>query len=672
MSSVNIHTLLLCKIFYDCVSQTGPSGVQQRVLEELMLTRWDSDSPPLLSHSSSNSPTIVIQDSSDSERELTPDVNNSIMPSVLSEEAVETATTVAQSGATETTPSPVTTELTSIVHVDKSETAQTSTLPASSNSTQGIQHGQSVSTVTTERHDQMDLASTPRSAVSIIPVSLATKECGQAISASVESTLKEALFDGDLRGFGSVESCPEVSSSSAAAALEKSATPTRLNDEVSSTSGNGDPSEPTTLPSNTTVTGQQNLEPLSQEASPQEQPGTAANTANVDDDDFEISLYADDGAASLGSEGTPTSVILNRGLGESDKNVEKQSTKVEELKRKGHRSGSDRDSHAHHRKDGKSRHHAGEGGTRRRTSEKDEERRHHRHSRRRSRSRSNPRSRSHRYECRTTRDSSRSRRYSREKRRTRSRSMFSQSSSDSDNEASIRVRSAVLSKDDRTQRKIDHDERERDAHRRERKRQKRRESQSPRRPLPSHRRGEHDYERQSPQYERSDRFRLYSDDSWTEQHQISSAHGRSSEYSVSSRHGRQRKPNQKGVQPSRDSPGRMSFSDEESQESRVCDETKELAQELSEVDRQIQDNKKELLKSMLRRERLELLQKSLHSEDHSMSGATSALQKSAAATTKTTSEMERELVMLNRAITDGKKQLLRVLKRVEEDQLDMD
>lgn len=116
----------------------------------------------------------------------------------------------------------------------------------------------------------------------------------------------------------------------------------------------------------------------------------------------------------------------------------------------------------------------------------------------------------------------------------------------------------------------------------------------------------------------------------------------------------------------------MSFSDEESQESRVCDETKELAQELSEVDRQIQDNKKELLKSMLRRERLELLQKSLHSEDHSMSGATSALQKSAAATTKTTSEMERELVMLNRAITDGKKQLLRVLKRVEEDQLDMD
>jgi hypothetical protein len=97
-----------------------------------------------------------------------------------------------------------------------------------------------------------------------------------------------------------------------------------------------------------------------------------------------------------------------------------------------------------------------------------------------------------------------------------------------------------------------------------------------------------------------------------------------------------------------------------------------LSLELNEVDRQIQGNKKELLKSMLRKERLELLQKNLHGGESSVADSSTMLRKSTdVAGVKTTSEMEKELELLNRAITDGKKQLLRVMKKMEEEQIEM-
>ena len=123
-------------------------------------------------------------------------------------------------------------------------------------------------------------------------------------------------------------------------------------------------------------------------------------------------------------------------------------------------------------------------------------------------------------------------------------------------------------------------------------------------------------------------------------------------------------------------------SGEEKRTSHSSNKTEKLAEELGEVERQIQDNKKELLKSMLRKERLELLQRNLRGESSLTSGDVLTTSEGSGpddtksckhdVTKKTTNEMERELELLNRAIVDGKKQLLRVMKKVEEDQLDDD
>lgn len=209
----------------------------------------------------------------------------------------------------------------------------------------------------------------------------------------------------------------------------------------------------------------------------------------------------------------------------------------------------------------------------------------------------------------------------------------------------------------------DKEEREhRSRHRHERQMRKRSESRSPHRCISSHYRGEHDYERRTSNYDREHRSRgrLYSDDVWSEEQHSQQVHS-SSKSVRHSTHSSQGKMKQRNV-----------HLDEEKQKSKVSNKTKLLAQELSEVDRQIQDNKKELLKSMLRKERLELLQKNLHGGETTVVDASSVLQKPIdVGAVKTTSEMKKEMELLNRAIVDGKKQLLRVMKKMEEEQIEM-
>jgi len=107
---------------------------------------------------------------------------------------------------------------------------------------------------------------------------------------------------------------------------------------------------------------------------------------------------------------------------------------------------------------------------------------------------------------------------------------------------------------------------------------------------------------------------------------------------------------------------------------------KKLAQELNDLDVEIKENKKELLKSLLRRERLELLHRSLgggqlHSDRGQSAQEHVHIEQMHVETglglsnysSTSTGEMVQELSNLDQAIMDGKKQLLRVLKRMEEE-----
>lgn len=107
---------------------------------------------------------------------------------------------------------------------------------------------------------------------------------------------------------------------------------------------------------------------------------------------------------------------------------------------------------------------------------------------------------------------------------------------------------------------------------------------------------------------------------------------------------------------------------------------KKLAQELNDLDVEIKENKSELLKSLLRRERLELLHRSLRGEQLHSDRSQSAQeevhveqmhvetgQEWSNYSSTSTGEMVQELSNLDQAIMDGKKQLLRVLKRMEEE-----
>ena len=90
---------------------------------------------------------------------------------------------------------------------------------------------------------------------------------------------------------------------------------------------------------------------------------------------------------------------------------------------------------------------------------------------------------------------------------------------------------------------------------------------------------------------------------------------------------------------------------------------------MSELDAEIKENKKKLLKSLLHRERLELLHRSLHEEQLSsnMGPSTHEIEPVSISPSTPTVEIVRELSYLDRAIIDGKKQLLRVMKKMEEE-----
>lgn len=111
----------------------------------------------------------------------------------------------------------------------------------------------------------------------------------------------------------------------------------------------------------------------------------------------------------------------------------------------------------------------------------------------------------------------------------------------------------------------------------------------------------------------------------------------------------------------------------------------ELTVELSGLEEEIRDNKRDLLKSMLRRERIELLRKNLYDlgADASVRYENKEQQKQSymldcanpvevGRRTSSTSDMQKELVCLEQAIVDGKKQLLRVMMKMEEDQVEQE
>ena len=667
--------------------------MQQRVLEELMLSRWDS-SPPLHSGSSasgrSHSPTIVIQDSSDSETEPYPDhtpspsASSQLPTKATRETGIELSEETAQLATNALSNSSLNTATQGDVHAQISTevAAAPPTCSSSATSKGDKQPSDSLSddqdliiaqgtvqapSAQTELQEQVTLTRTSTEAVT-------PEECKQSRSAS---TRDDILSDEHL---ATIDSCPEVSSSSSTAAVIPDR-PVPMDDQVSSTSENiiEATSQPT---SSSAVADVTNLDQPHFDVLPREEAtpllvlqSRDQMQVSADDDDFEISLYAEDGGASLGEGSTPSSEILKK----SRKDRDIKSSRISKLKKK---------SHHHHHGEGRlrekeraksgSRHSE----SRRHKSERDRERHHrvshHQRSRSRSHSRSRGHHRSHRRHSTDREYSSRSRHRSRSREReylhkrrshrSRSRSVsrhrHSHSSCSSDDgDTTARIKSTVIA------RNWDEDERvsERTSHRHERRRRERSESLSPphRHNISSHYRGEHDYERLSSDYDSNrghhvhSRGRLYSDDTWSDsqlQRSVKSARHSSTQESD---HSSQRK--------------RTARLDEERQKSKASSsETKLLAQELSEVDRRIQDNKKELLKSMLRKERLELLQKNLHGGESSVVDASAVLQKSTDVTeAKSVSEMEKELELLNRAITDGKKQLLRVMKRMEEEQIEI-
>ena len=587
-----------------------------------MLTRMDSSPPLRSSQSGSHSPTIFISDSSDSEADTGPECNQ--IPSPPIGVTLEEPTTLDR----------------------RLQTAQTpSTASTSSSSTQV--HAQNFKGTTAEQREQ--------------PINMTTSSSTTLMTSSVSSAMPSIkgqertileLEDASGEQLGrsdSVESCPVVSSS---ASFREKNDSINLNEEVSSTSGIASHSETVPPPlGSLTTESQPNTEVLSCEPHSRDQ----VQEAGEDGGDFEISVYAEDGGASLGGDGTPTS---DTGRGGPVKDVHGKSTRVDKLKKKKEES-------------------------RRRSSERDKQRkRHHKHSHQRSRSRS--RSRSKTYRSHRHRSPSESRYHRRESshkerkssHRFRSSSRSSSYHNSSDDETPKRKRKSK-DKIERIRRKQDEDRKER----RERadykgRRQERVRSRSLRPALSKHHHDSHDYDhRKSPsRYERRHRSRLYSEESWSKHSQfshVSEKHSTSNIHDMQKRKTKRKRREQTSVE-------RTDESDEEMQKSEMTGKTKKLTEELSEVDRQIQDNKKELLKSMLRKERLELLQRNLHGEGSLTSGGVLSaavgcvLEDKHDVAKKTTGEMERELELLNRAIVDGKKRLLRVMKKVEEDQLDDD
>ena len=583
------------------------------------MTRWD-DSPPLHSHSGSHSPTtIVVRDSSDSEEDLEPDHTASLRDHVASDTATLSA---AQRTDGE------------LLHTQQSSDQMRTDNP-------------SLNKTARQRTEPTSDGTMQSSTSSATPVLLPNDEAVPSISGAAVSE------DVSMDASEPVEGCPEVSSS----VTVKEREPSILNDEVSSTSGNGDPSELlTTLHSGSASHSQSEV--LSHNLASQEQLNAAVGVvcSNDGEDDFEINVYAEDEGNSLDGGGTPLSDILLRG--EKGEKARGKSTKVKKSKEHGSKSRKkDSHGHRHHVEDNKSVFHSGSSRREheKRSAEKERERRHHKRSHQRSRSRSRSRNRSHKSRHH---ESSSSRYRSRESPHKQRRTSISPShhacSGNSGDE-----RSEV----EKAPRKKHKDRKERDTDTTQVKRKlkkKRHRSRSRNRSDYLHQTDEHC---KSPHHKRVHRSRLYSDKSWSE--------------SALSSHTTTDKSKRLSSHTSRNGKEREQWERENSGESRMCDESKQLAQELGELDRQIKDNKKDLLKSLLRKERLELLQKNLHGTEsgdgsHVVGPPVLGENRPAATVPKSTTDMEKELELLNRAIVDGKRQLLRVMKRVEEEQLDED
>ena len=99
-----------------------------------------------------------------------------------------------------------------------------------------------------------------------------------------------------------------------------------------------------------------------------------------------------------------------------------------------------------------------------------------------------------------------------------------------------------------------------------------------------------------------------------------------------------------------------------------------LHHELNVLEKEINENKRDLLKSMLRRERIELLRKSLYPPDHTNHLTPLAVEthQHSNVSEAGVGDMQSELKSLEVAILDGKKHLLKVMKKIEEDQLEQE
>ena len=129
-------------------------------------------------------------------------------------------------------------------------------------------------------------------------------------------------------------------------------------------------------------------------------------------------------------------------------------------------------------------------------------------------------------------------------------------------------------------------------------------------------------------------------------------------------HGREQRSNSSRLTHAKRSRSGDSSTGEESRQA--------LHRELNVLEKEINENKRDLLKSMLRRERIELLRKSLYPQDctNQLTPLTVETHQHSSTSEAGVGDMQNELKSLEVAILDGKKHLLKVMKKIEEDQVE--
>ena len=96
-----------------------------------------------------------------------------------------------------------------------------------------------------------------------------------------------------------------------------------------------------------------------------------------------------------------------------------------------------------------------------------------------------------------------------------------------------------------------------------------------------------------------------------------------------------------------------------------CETDQELMEEARALDDEIQANKRKILKSALKKERIELLHRSMHE-----TGPSTAKQKKVGVISSESEQLKEELHQLEMKINSEKRQLLTVTKRIEEESTD--